>query len=79
MSRIRRDPRHEHIVVLSQTDEVRERLFPCWDMELVTPRHIRDVLLDAPAGTHDEKNTASLRPMLRQIGSNGLVALPRAV
>jgi hypothetical protein len=28
MSRIRRDPRHERIVVLSQTDEVRERLFP---------------------------------------------------
>ena len=35
-------------------------------------------LLDALAGTHDEKNTASLRLMLRQIGSNGLGALPGA-
>lgn len=78
MDRIQRDPRHERIVVLSQTGEVRERLFPDWDMELVTPGHIREVLLDALAGTHDEKNTASLRLMLRQIGSNGLVALPGA-
>jgi len=36
MSRLRTDRRHDSIVLLSEVEEVRERLFPDWDMELVT-------------------------------------------
>jgi hypothetical protein len=72
MQRIQRDPRHERVVTLSQSEEVRERLFPDWSMELVTPDHIRDVLQDALATAEDEKNTESLRLMLEHLDATGL-------
>jgi hypothetical protein len=60
MARIRRDPRHYEVVMLSQNEELQERLFPDWSMEPVTPDPIREVLLDALASTEDEWNTDSL-------------------
>ena len=72
MQRLRGDPRHDTMVELSQGEEVRERLFPDWSMELVTPDHIRDVLQDALATAEDEKNTESLRLMLEHLDSTGL-------
>jgi hypothetical protein len=79
MDQIRRDPRHDEVVMLSQSEEVRERLFPDWSMELVTPDRIREVLLDALANTEDEKNTESLTLLLGKIDSNGLGRLMREV
>lgn len=75
MERIRVDPRHEHVVTLSETEEVRERLFPDWDMELVTTTEIRDVLLDALATAEDEKNTEALSLMLEQLDAGGMQGL----
>jgi hypothetical protein len=75
MDRIRSDPRHEHVVTLSETEEVRERLFPDWDMELVTTTEIRDVLLDALATAEDEKNTEALSLMLEQLDAGGMDGL----
>ena len=46
MALLRDDPRHENVIELSETEEVRERLFPDWDMELVSGDHIREVLQD---------------------------------
>lgn len=68
MDRIRADPRHHQVVTLSESEEVRERLFPDWDMELVTSAEIRDVLLDALASAQDEKNIRALRLTLMQLG-----------
>ena len=68
MDRIRADPRHRQVVTLSESEEVRERLFPDWDMELVTSTEIRDVLLDALASAQDEKNIRALRLTLMQLG-----------
>lgn len=79
MARIKHDPRHDEVVMLSQSEEVRERLFPDWSMELVTPDQIREVLLDALANTEDEKNTESLTRLLEKIDSNGLGRLMREV
>jgi hypothetical protein len=79
MARIRRDPRHDEVVMLSQNEEVQERLFPDWSMELVTPDQIREVLLDALASTEDEKNAESLTRLLEKIDSNGLGRLMREV
>lgn len=47
MDLLRGDARHHSIMVLSEMEEMRERLFPSWDMELATTEHIREVLLDA--------------------------------
>ena len=68
MERIRADPRHHQVVTLSESEEVRERLFPDWDMELVTSGEIRDVLLDAMASAQDERNVETLRLTLMRLG-----------
>ncbi len=47
MNSINADPRHNTVVVLSESEEVRERLFGDWDMELVSAQDIRSVLADA--------------------------------
>lgn len=64
MQRLRGDPRHDTMVELSQGEEVRERLFPQWDMELVTSDHIREVLEDALESASDEHNLRALRHLL---------------
>jgi hypothetical protein len=72
MARLKTDPRHENIVQISETEEVRERLFPDWDMELVTATDIRDVLVDALDHAKEEQNAASLRQLVEQLDSGEL-------
>ena len=69
---LKTDNRHESVVVLSETEEVRERLFPNWDMELVTTDDIRDVLEDALDTATDTKNADVLRELLAQLDSGSL-------
>ena len=75
MAMLKTDARHENIVPLSTTEEVRERLFPDWDMELVTATDIRDVLLDALAEAKDAQNAEALRLLLEQLDSGQLSGL----
>jgi hypothetical protein len=75
MDRIKVDPRHETVVELSTSEEVRERVFPDWDMELVTTDDIRGVLIDALETAEDEKNAAALRLLLAQVDSGQLDGL----
>jgi hypothetical protein len=74
MGLIQADPRNESVVVLSETEEVRERLFPDWAMELVTPDHIREVLLDAQANAADAQSVEALGAMLAQLETGPLSA-----
>ena len=67
------DPRHRDIVLLSETEEVRDRLFPDWDMERVTAEHIRDVLQDAMDNAADETQAQTLEQLLAQL-DNGLLS-----
>jgi hypothetical protein len=78
MARLKTDPRHEDVVLLSANEEVRERLFPDWDMELVTTDDVRAVLEDALDDTADPKNAEALRLMLEQLDSGPLSALGSA-
>ena len=64
MERLRGDPRHDTVVELSQGNEVRERLFPQWDMELVTSDQIREVLADALGSASDDRDIRALRHLL---------------
>jgi hypothetical protein len=78
MVNLRNDPRHGGIVMLSEIEEVRERLFPDWDMELVTADDIRDVLLDAKGEAQDPKNAEALAELLEQLDSDQLSELNQA-
>ena len=72
MATIDADSRHHHVVHLSSNEEMRERMFPDWDMELVTGEDVRDVLEDARDTAKDAKNAAVLTQLLAQLDSGQL-------
>ena len=78
MALLRDDPRHENVIELSETEEVRERLFPDWDMELVSGDHIREVLQDAQGSASDPKNAQALGRLLAELDSGQLSGLNAA-
>ena len=75
MGLIKADPRHQQVVLLSETEEARERLFPTWSMELVEADHIRDVLADAIDAAENPANAAALRGLLTEVEAKA--SLPR--
>lgn len=78
MSRLRTDRRHDSIVLLSEVEEVRERLFPDWDMELVTGDHIREVLQHALDSATDAQNAQALGVLLAELDAGRLRDLDTA-
>ncbi|MES2716625.1 MAG: BLUF domain-containing protein [Pseudomonadota bacterium] len=75
MVRLQDDDRHADIVTLGSSEEVRERLFPDWDMELVAGDHIRDVLQDALDTAQDAASADTLRGLLQQLETGELSSL----
>lgn len=67
MKRIETDRRHETLVVLSTSEEMRERVFPTWDMELVDGEDIQEVLQDALETAEDQKNVEALQLLLDKL------------
>ncbi len=74
LDRIKADARHQDLVVLNEDEEVRERLFPQWAMELVTSDAIRDVLLDAKDTVQDSEGARALQALLDRLDSGELLA-----
>jgi hypothetical protein len=72
MALLQSDSRHEGIVQLSETEELRERLFPDWAMERVGPEDVRVVLLDALDTVRDARHVQSLQLMLSHLDSGSL-------
>jgi len=70
MLRLHEDSRHDTIVTLSESEERRERLFPEWDMELVSAGEIQDVLLDALSSTDDPASLDAVRLLLQNVESS---------
>ena len=66
------DPRHSNVVLLTKEDEVRERLFPNWDMELVAAEDISAVLEDAMHEASDPKQKNTLSLMLQELHQSPL-------
>ena len=64
---IETDPRHELMVTLSTDEEIRERVFPTWDMELVDAENIQEVLQDALETAQDQKSVDALQLMLEKL------------
>lgn len=75
MAIIRADARHHDVVMLSETEEVRERLFPAWDMERVDADNIREVLEDALDSAEDPANVTALTRMLAKLDGGPLDSL----
>jgi hypothetical protein len=71
MDRIRRDPRHDSVVILGANFDEPERVFPQWDMEPVGPEEIHAVLVDAIGSIKTETNGALLERLLDHV--RGLV------
>ena len=67
------DPRHSNVVVLTQEDEIRERLFPNWDMELVEAADIEVVLEDAMSEASDPKQKKALSKMLQEVSDSSII------
>ena len=78
MALLRSDPRHENVVELSEEEDIGERLFPNWDMELVTSEHIREVLQDALGSAHEPKKKQALARLLAHLDSEPLDGLAGA-
>ena len=72
MKIINADPRHSSVVLLSEENEVRDRLFPDWDMELVESEDIRDVLMDAKEQATDKKQQQILAQLLDELDTGSL-------
>jgi hypothetical protein len=67
MHNIRHDKRHNTLVELAVNEEVRERMFPTWDMELVQPDDIREVLQDALRDAKAAVNAKALRELMQMV------------
>jgi len=78
MATLKTDSRHREVVPLSESEEVRERLFSDWDMERVSPDDIRDVLEDALGSAEDPKNAQVLALLLEHLDSGQLRELSAA-
>ena len=72
MATLRADPRHQDVVALSETEEMRERMFSDWDMERVSPDDIRDVLTDALSSAEDPQSAEVLTLLLEHLDSGQL-------
>ena len=66
------DSRHHDIVTLDRSVELRERLYPHWEMEQVEASDIREVLEDALETAEDPGNIAALHRILAHLGAGVL-------
>jgi len=66
------DTRHHDIVTLDRSVEMRERLYPHWEMEQVEADDIRAVLEDALETAEDQDNIAALQRILGHLASGPL-------
>ena len=66
------DQRHTDVVLITKEDEIRERLFPNWDMELVAAEDISAVLEDAMHEASDPKQKNTLSKLLQELQKRSL-------
>ena len=78
MKIINADPRHSNVVLLREENEIRDRLFPDWGMELVEAADIRDVLNDAKQEATDAKQKKVLAEMLNELNTGSLQQLSKS-
>ena len=77
MLSIKQDPRHFDLHVLSDVEDMRERIFPEWTMNFVNADEITDVLSRALRNAKDVGSIQALRSLLKQINLGGLSSLTR--
>jgi len=75
MARIRSDPRHMSLVVLSEWEDIRERQFADWSMEAVSADDVCDVLSRALGTAKNASTIQVLRFLLADLDAGGLTSL----
>lgn len=78
IANLQSDARHHDIVTLDRSVEMRERLYPHWEMEQVEPDDIREVLENALETAEDENNVAALQRILGHLASGPLPTVGRS-
>lgn len=69
MDRLQGDPRHRDIIILSEGSD-HERIFPSWDMELVTRQEAHQVLRDALSEANSYDKIIGLSRLLSRLDPN---------
>lgn len=69
MSRLQGDPRHRDIIILMEGSD-HERIFPDWDMELVTRQEAYRVLRDALSEASSYDKVIGLSSLLSKLDPN---------
>jgi Sensors of blue-light using FAD len=69
MDRLQGDPRHKDIIILSEGSD-HERIFPDWDMELVTRQEAYQVLRDALSEANSYDKVIGLSSLLSRLDPN---------
>lgn len=69
MDRLQGDPRHRDIIILSEGSD-HERIFPDWDMELVTRQEAYHVLRDALCEANSYDKVIGLSRLLARLNPN---------
>ncbi|WP_421853617.1 BLUF domain-containing protein [Novosphingobium sp.] len=69
------DARHFDIVQLDRSVDMRDRIYPGWEMERVEAGDIRAVLQDALDDAEDENTIAALNRILAHLDSGPLASL----
>ena len=69
MDRLQGDPRHRDIIILSKGSD-HERIFPGWDMELVTHQEAHQVLRDALSEANSYDKVIGLSRLLSRLDPN---------
>ncbi|RNJ62020.1 MAG: BLUF domain-containing protein [Porphyrobacter sp. IPPAS B-1204] len=72
------DPRHHDIVTLDRSVDLRERLYPHWEMEPVAADDLREVLENALETTEDQASLAALERILAHLAAGPLPSLGRS-
>ncbi|MEO7917478.1 MAG: hypothetical protein ABIR16_07515 [Dokdonella sp.] len=62
---------------MNQTEEVRKRLYPDWDMQSVDVDYLRQVIEDARSASDDPHNILALDRMLAQLDAGPFETLGR--
>jgi hypothetical protein len=66
------DGRHDGIIRLQSLEDVRERLYPGWTMQLVEPGQIREILNDSRARAHHPRQAHAITLLIELLDSQTL-------
>ncbi len=72
------DPRHDGVVRLQSLEDLRERLYPEWNMQHVAPGEIREILIDSLSRSRNPRQAQAITLLIELLDSQTLAPLVAA-